>query len=116
MNTFSDIDTALASDLNATSTSSLFSETTRKSAINRAYLRCAGLFRWPQTEDAKKTSTQANIEYYDYPETWRSDSIWKLTVDSIDYGDPTDYKDYLYERENDIPSGEEYLWANQHRR
>ncbi len=116
MNTFQELWETVQSDLTVGSESTLFPLTTVKSTVNRAYIKCGGLYRWPETEDAKKTSTQANIEYYDYPQTWRPDSIWKLTVDDTDYGDPIDFKDYLYEKEEDVPSGKDYMWANQWRR
>jgi hypothetical protein len=116
MDFFSDLITAVQSDLTVGSESSLFPVDTVKLAINRAYRKAGGLFRWAETEDAKKTSTQSNQEYYDYPQNWRPDSVWKLTVDGVDFGDPTSFKDYLYEKENDIPSGADRLWANQWRR
>lgn len=120
MNLFSDLVDAVQSDLTIGDESTLYPLATVKSAINRAYLKCGGLFRWPETEDAKKTSTQANQEYYDYPATWRPDSIWKLTVDDTDYGDALSFKDYLYEKENIsggvLPSERSYIWANQWRR
>lgn len=116
MNAFSELVSAVQTDLTVNSDSTLFTPTIIKSAINRAYIKAAGLFRWPETEDAKKTSTQSNIEYYDYPSNWRPDSIWKLVVDDEDYGKPLSFQDYLYEKENDIPSGRDYIWASQWRR
>lgn len=116
MDTFLELQTALQSDLNSNSESTLYPLTAIKLAINRAYRKAGGLFEWPETEDAKKTTTQASQEYYDYPDNWRPDSAWKLTIGDEDYGDPLDFKDYLYEKENDIPSGADYLWANQWRR
>ena len=116
MDLYSELIAAVQSDLTIGDESSLFPLATVKLALNRAYLKAGGLFRWPELEDAKKTSTEANKEYYDYPDGWRPDSIWKLTVDGQDYGDPLVFKDYLYETENDIPSGEDYLWASQWRR
>jgi hypothetical protein len=116
MDLFSDFIQAVQDDLTIDNDSPLFPLALVKRAINRAYNKAGGLFRWPETEDAKKTSTQENIEYYDYPEDWRPDSIWKLTVDDVDYGDPIAFKDYLYEKENDIPSGLQKMWANQWRR
>lgn len=116
MDLFSELQTAVQSDLTINNNSTLFPLATVKLALNRAYIKSGGLFRWAETEDAKKTSTQANIEYYDYPNTWRPDSIWKLTVDDQDYGEPLSFKDYLYEKENDIPSGRDYVWTSQWRR
>lgn len=116
MNTFLELQQEVQSDLTIGSESSLFPLATVKRAINRAYIKAGGLFLWPETEDAKKTSTVADQEYYDYPMNWRPDSIWKLVVNGQDYGDPLAFKDYLYEKENDIPSGESYLWSSQWRR
>ncbi len=116
MNTFLELQQEVQSDLTIGSESSLFPLATVKRAINRAYIKAGGLFLWPETEDAKKTSSVASQEYYDYPNNWRPDSIWKLVVDNQDYGDPLAFKDYLYEKENDIPSGESYLWSSQWRR
>lgn len=116
MNTYLELQQEVQSDLTIGSESSLFPLATVKRAINRAYIKAGGLFLWPETEDAKKTSSVTAQEYYDYPTNWRPDSIWKLVVDSQDYGDPLAFKDYLYEKENDIPSGESYLWSSQWRR
>ncbi len=107
---------AVQSDLNVDDTSTLYDPDTIDLALNRAHRKIGGLFRWPETEDAKKTSTEVNQEYYDYPQNWRPDSIWKLKVDGEDYGDPIAYKDYLYEQENDNPSGLTKMWSNQWRR
>lgn len=108
--------TAVQGDLTIGSESTLFTPTLVKSAINRARLKSEGLYPWVELNDAKKTSTVAGREYYDYPRGWRSNSIWKLTVDDQDYGDPLAFKDYLYEKENDYPSDLDYMWANQWRR
>lgn len=116
MNTFSELQTAVQSDLNLDATSPLFNLTTVKSAINRAYIKAGGLYRWKETEDSKKTSSVASQEYYDYPNNWRPNSIWKLKVDSVDYGDPIAYKDYLYEGENSWSSGLTEAWTSQWRR
>lgn len=116
MNTFSELQTAVTSDLNLDATSPLFSTTTVKLALNRAYIKAGGLYRWKETEDSKKTSTVASQEYYDYPSTWRPNSVWKLKVDDVDYGDPLVYKDYLYQQENDWDSGLTKAWTSQWRR
>lgn len=116
MDTFLELITAVQSDLTVGSDSTLYPTATIKLALNRAYRRAGGLYRWPETEDAQKTNTQNGQEYYDYPTTWRPNSAWKLVVDGEDYGDPLVFKDYLYEKENSIPSGADYLWSNQWRR
>lgn len=116
MDTLADIRQAVQDDLTIGTESSLFTTSITDRAINRAYRRIGGMYRWPETEDAKKTSTEANQEYYDYPDNWRPDSIWKLEVDGEDLGDPLIFRDYLYEKENDFPNGEDNIWSNQWRR
>lgn len=116
MDTFSELQAMVNGDLSIDSTSSFYTPTLVKLAINRAYIKSAGLYRWKETEDAKKTSTIANQEYYDYPTNWRPNSAWKIKVDSSDYGDPLVYKDYLYEQENNWSSALTKAWTSQWRR
>lgn len=116
MDYFSQLQSTVLSDLTIDSGSTLFPTATVKLAINRAYRKAGALFRWSELEDAKKTSTVASQEYYDYPDNWQPDSIWKLTIDDEDYGDPLVFRDYLFEKENTIPSGADYLWSSQWRR
>jgi hypothetical protein len=122
MNTLLEMIQGVQSDLNVTDTSPLFPLATVKSAINRAYIRSSGLFKWPGTEDAKKTSTQANLEYYDYPNDWRDDSVWRIEVDGVQYGNspdgsPMKFEDYLIWRaDSNNANSTEKKWANQKRR
>lgn len=117
MDTFLQLQTAVQNDLTVDSTSALYSPTTIKSALNRAYRKAGSLFRWPPLEDAKKTSTVAGQDYYDAPETWRPDSIWKLKVDGVRYGErpdgsPLSYDDYLIFKE-DEPDSIDKKWSIQ---
>ncbi len=100
MNTFLEMQTTLLSDLNVSSNSSLFPIAVIKDALNRSYLKAGGLFRWPILQDSKKTSTGINQEYYDQPQTWRPNSIWKVEVDGVMYGEdpdgsPLTFEDFL---------------------
>ena len=125
MDTFLELQEAVQSDLNVDSGSTFYTLTQVKLAINRAYRKTGGLFPWPELQDAKKTSTQVNQEYYDYPTNWRSNSIWKLTILDSDgnddrYGEdpdgsPLSFDDYLVWKE-DNPDSTEKKWANQWRR
>ena len=122
MNSFSDLITAVQDELNVDDNSTLYSTTLIKRYINRAYIKCAGLFRWPETEDAKKTSSVNGQEYYDYPQTWRSDSIFRLEMDDEQYGEDPDgsplvFTDYLtWRRDDNNENSTEKKWANQRRR
>jgi len=119
MDNLGDMRTAVQSGLNVSSNSSLFPVATIDSAINRAYRKSGGLFRWPALEDAKKTSTVINQEYYDAPTVWRPDSIWRLEVDGDQWGEDPDgspmaYEDYLTWRANSLNANStEKKWAVQ---
>lgn len=115
-NTLAEMRQLVQDDLTVNSSSTLFPEALIDRTLNRAKRKAEGLFRWAEKEDAKETNAQANVEYYDYPQNWEPDSVWKITVDGTDYGSPLDFKDYLYEKENDIPSGRTTMWSSQWRR
>lgn len=100
MNTNIQMQSALLSDLNVSSSSSLYPTTTIQLALNRAYQKASTLFRWSMLSDAKVTSTIANQEYYDEPSTWRPNSTWRLEVGGTLYGEgddgnPLNFNDYL---------------------
>lgn len=122
METFLDMIEAVQSDLTVGSESTLFSETAIKQALNRAYAKCGALFRWPELEDAKKTSTQIGQEYYDFPEDWRPDSIWRLEVGGDQWGEspdgsPMSYDDYMVWRsDDDNANSTEKKWSVQYKR
>jgi hypothetical protein len=116
VNTFAEMRTTLQSDLTIDSMSSLFDPNTAGLSIARAYRKIAAMYQWPQTRDSKITSTVAGQEYYDYPTNWRPDSIWKLMVDGVDYGEPLAIKDYYSEQQNNYPSGLTILWSNENNR
>lgn len=122
MDLFSDLITAAQSDLNVNDDSTLFPLATVKLAINRAYRKAGGLFLWPETEDAKKTGTFINQEYYDYPDNWIPDSAFRLEVDDVQYGEghdgsPLTFPDYLiWRREPFNENSTEKKWSSQWRR
>ena len=97
MDVFSDLITALQSDLNVNDNSSIFPPATCKLALNRANIKCGRLFRWPQLSDAKVTSTQEDIENYDYPETWSPESIWRVEIDDEPFGVAPDFSPMAFQ-------------------
>lgn len=120
MNTLSEIRSTVKSDLNAGTNSSLYPNSRVDSAINRAYIKSARLFRWPALEDAKKTSTAEDQEYYDFPQNWSPDSIWRVEIDGNMYGEKPDgnplaFKDYLIWKANN-PNSTDKKWAVQYKR
>lgn len=117
LNTFEELDAALVSDLNTHANGSLFPANTRKMALNRAYRKSGSLYRWPALEDSKQTTTGENEYYYDAPETWQPDSMWRLEVNGVPYGedpdyDPLNFKDYLNWKAAN-PTSTDKKWAVQ---
>lgn len=113
METFLQIIAAVQDDMTIGDESPFMGLPLVKRAINRAYInKVSNIFKWPQTEDALVTDSQANLEYYDYPDYWRPNSIWKLVVDGVDYEDPIAFRDYQYEKDNNNPSGKLKIWSN----
>lgn len=125
MDTLSQLVAAVRDDLTVGEESSLYHETSIVLSLNRAKRKAEALFPWPELQDAKKTTTQSNFNYYDYPQTWRSNSIWKLTVTNSSgeeerYGEdpdgsPLTFDDFLNWKE-DYPDSTDKKWANQERR
>ena len=122
MDNLGDMRQAIQDDLTIGTESTLFTPDLVDRIINRAYRKAGALYRWPSLEDAKITSTQEDQEYYDYPSTWRSDSIWRLEVDDLQYGEDPDgsplaFEDYLtWRRDEDNENSVDKKWANQKRR
>ena len=112
MDQLSELRAAVQSDLTLGDESSFIDAPVVDLAINRAYRKIGAMFKWKETRDALKTSSIANHEYYAYPRNWRPDSIWKLTLDGVDFQDPLAFEDYEFEKDNSIPSGLEKMWAN----
>lgn len=116
MDTFEQMIDAVQSDLTVGDESTFLDLSTVKLAINRAYRKIGALFRWKALSDAKTTSTVNGQEYYNYPDGWRDDSIWRLEVDDEMMGEEPDgsalkFEDYLaWKRE--FPDSTDKKWAN----
>jgi hypothetical protein len=120
MDTLLNMRTAVQADLTVGAESTLYTPTIIDLAINRAYRKAGALFPWPELMDAKKTTTVADQAYYDYPQGWRSNSVWKLVVADVRYGEdpdgsPLSFDDYLNWTE-DYSDSTDKKWANQERR
>lgn len=99
--TFSELTAELQTRLSASSSSTFYTQTLLKSWLNIAYRWSAGLYNWPFSEKAKKTTSIAQSEFkydiYDYPDNttpFKTDSISRLTVDDKKY-DKKIYQDFL---------------------
>jgi len=99
MQTFADMKSELSSRLLVASNSTLFTTTRIADLIDDAYEWAAALYNWPQLEEPEMTDTVATQDYYDYPETFRTDSVSRLYVDDTRYYRKA-FEDYLDYKEN----------------
>lgn len=120
--TFGELIDAVKSDANIAGESTLFPEATIKMAINRSYIKAGGLFLWEETKWAKRTTTQADQEYYDYPNDFRSKSIYRIEVNGDQYGEnpdgsPLRFEDYLvWRKDSNNANSTLKKWSSENRR
>lgn len=96
--TFLEMQTAVYDDLSVANTDAFYSLNYIKRIINRAKNRIEDAHDWPHLERAMTRDSEAN-EYYNYPENWKQDSIYKLKYNGDDY-EKVRFKDYLKHQEN----------------
>jgi len=78
--------------------------------INQANRWACTYKYWPFTEKAKYTVSRANARYYDYPPTFRTDSIRRLEIDGTEY-EKKRYEDFMkYIKEN--PNGTDKIFSD----
>lgn len=97
-------------DLSAESTDAFYTTATIKRAINRAMRFVAGYRPWSQTEMAYYRDAEAGNEYYNYPETFKPDSLSKLTYKGVEYT-KVNFRDFLRYQENEI-SGTDKMFSD----
>ncbi len=117
MNTREQMREAIQSDLSISASSSLYPPATINTALDRAYIKASGLFRWPALQDSLKTVTELNGEYYNAPDNWRPNSMWRITVDGNVYGQDPDFSPYSFhdflDWKNKNPNSDLKRWAVQ---
>lgn len=91
--TFLELQNAIYDDLNTTNTDSFFTLALVKRYINRQINRVAGLFPWPHIRIAEIRDSVAGQEWYNYPEDWYQNSIYRLTYNG-DKFNPTNFNDF----------------------
>lgn len=111
MNDRQDIRKWIQSQLSVSETSTQFTPTRINDEINNAYLWACSKFDWPKLSNAKVTSTIANCEYYDYPSTWRSESIKRLEIDGEPYA-KKEFDDFLEYKRNYPTDTSKKIFAN----
>ena len=113
--TFLELQNELRTRLSASSNSTFWTTDMLKTWLNLANQWACAYKPWPFTEGAKYLSTVANQVYYDYPESFRSDSLTRLTV-ADSSGNPEvytkiRYNDFMKYRQ-DNPDGTDQLFTD----
>lgn len=98
-----DLKTAIRDDLSIATGDSFFSDAYIQRIANRAVKWLAGLHNWQQTQESRKRDSEANQEYYNYPENYKTDSIFKLSFNGDRY-DRKSFEEYEKYKE-DFTSG-----------
>lgn len=111
METFTELKSELQSRLMVADNSTLFSDTRLGQLINNAYLWAAGLFDWPELEMARTTDSEAGAFYYDYPDDYKTDSIYYMTVNGVEH-DRKSFEDWLDFKRNNPDETSEKIFAN----
>jgi len=91
--------TEITNRLGATVASTYFTPTKIKTTAIDAYNWATSLYQWPQLEIAKTTTTVSGQYYYDYPEGFQIDSIFRVVVGDDVYAIKNfeDFLDYKYQ-------------------
>jgi len=95
MRTRGQIKAKLQPKLMAVGTSTYFTSTRIEDQINDSYLTVAAARQWPDIKKGFVTNTEANQDYYDYPDNCQSESIFKISVDGDSGYDKWDFEDFM---------------------
>jgi len=96
--TFLEMQNAVYDDLGKANTDPFYTLAMIKRYINRAKNRVEGAHDFPHLERSDVRDSEVH-EYYNYPEDWKQDSIYKLKFDDDDY-QKVRFKDYLKHQED----------------
>lgn len=97
--TNAEIKTAIRDDLSIATGDNFYSDAYVQRIANRAVKWFAALHPWQQTQYAYYRNSVASQEYYNYPEKFRTDTIWKLKFNGEDY-DRLTFSEYLKYQED----------------
>lgn len=89
-----DLENELVAQLQVASNSSLFPSTRITELIQNAYIEATEMYPWNDLVRGRRTNSQANHEYYDYPSDFRTGTIVRLELDDVPY-ERKNFEDYL---------------------
>lgn len=99
MDTFIDLIEAVTDDASISANSTYITPEKVKKAINRSNVWAGTLYEWPSLENAATTDTVLGDFYYDYPLTFKDDSIYMLEIDGLPY-EKKNYEDFIAYKRN----------------
>ena len=117
---FGDHKNALRDDLSISSGDSFYSDTAIERFIQRALDWYAGLHFWEETKFAYErpiTSSEVSDEanYFDYPDDFYTDSIYRIDDDEGNEYDKKNWEDYLrFLNDNDV-TDDDYIFSSHDR-
>ena|SRR3990167_2602310 len=118
METRSELEAELLLQLQAASNSSLFPASRLTSLIQNSYKTATTLFKWLALARAKTTDTVAkgatdDDSYYDYPDEFRANTIFRVEIDDKEYNRKSfeSFRDYR----NRNPNSSKRIFANYQR-
>jgi len=115
MDTRSELEAELKSQLQVSTNSSLFPASRLTSLIQNAEKRATTMYIWQALMRARKTSTTAKGTgddecYYDYPSDFRTGTVFRVRIDEKEY-DRKNYETFMDFR-NNYPSSSEKIFSN----
>lgn len=111
METRAEMENELKERLQATANSGMYSASRLTELIQNAYSWATSLFTWSSLVKAMTTSSQEDKYYYDYPEEFKTNSIFRLEIDGDSY-DKKNYEDYLDYKLNYPTTTEKKIFAD----
>lgn len=109
--TNAELKTAVSDDLSISSGDFFYSDAYIQRIVNRSVKWFASLYNWQQTQYAYYRNSVAGQEYYNYPEKFQTDSIWKLTFNGNDY-DRIAFSEYLKYKEENSGSASDKIFTD----
>lgn len=106
----SGLETELLAELQGASNSTLYPSSRITTLIKDAYIWATQQYIWRDLVRGRITNTVAGEEYYDYPEDFRGDSIFRLVIDGDTY-ENKNFEDYLDFKTNN-PTSTDKIFAS----
>jgi len=106
---------AIIDDISVETTDVFYTTALLNRYINRAVKWAANFRNWQETQRAVKRDSEANQEYYNYPENFKTDSIEFLTYNGKRYKKVL-FREYEEYKEDHSNGGNKKIWADYRRR